>query len=83
MFSLSSNNMIIFQWPGIYIRPDDTSIPKEFRGIGIRIEDDVLITDGDPVILTDSCVKEVADIEALVGTQSLWTTKQAKFPYNT
>ncbi|XP_026728786.1 xaa-Pro aminopeptidase 3 [Trichoplusia ni] len=66
-----SSNMVITVEPGIYIRPDDTSIPKEFRGIGIRIEDDVLITDGDPVILTDSCVKEVADIEALVGTQSL------------
>uniref|UniRef100_A0A2A4K371 Aminopeptidase P N-terminal domain-containing protein n=1 Tax=Heliothis virescens TaxID=7102 RepID=A0A2A4K371_HELVI len=62
-----STNMIVTVEPGIYISPDDTSVPPEFRGVGIRIEDDVLITDGHPLVLTDTCVKEVADIEALVG----------------
>ena len=30
--------------PGIYISPSDTSVPKKWRGIGIRIEDDILVT---------------------------------------
>ncbi|KAH9629610.1 hypothetical protein HF086_002546 [Spodoptera exigua] len=64
-------NMIVTVEPGIYIRPDDTTVPKEFRGVGIRVEDDVLITDAEPVVLTDACVKEVADIEAIVGKHSL------------
>ncbi|XP_047526188.1 xaa-Pro aminopeptidase 3-like [Pieris napi] len=66
-----TNNMIVTVEPGIYISPDDTSVPPEFRGVGIRIEDDVLITDGHPLILTDTCVKEVNDIEAIVGKQNI------------
>ncbi|XP_022825118.1 probable Xaa-Pro aminopeptidase 3 isoform X1 [Spodoptera litura] len=64
-------NMVVTVEPGIYIRPDDTTVPKEFRGIGIRVEDDVLITDKEPVVLTEDCVKEVADIEAIVGKHTL------------
>nr|XP_034823964.1 xaa-Pro aminopeptidase 3 isoform X2 [Maniola hyperantus] len=63
--------MIVTVEPGIYIRPDDKSVPPEFRGVGIRIEDDVLITDSDPLVLTDACVREVDDIEAIVGKQSI------------
>ncbi|XP_022125931.2 xaa-Pro aminopeptidase 3 [Pieris rapae] len=66
-----TNNMIVTVEPGIYISPDDSSVPPEFRGVGIRIEDDVLITDGHPLILTDTCVKEVNDIEAIVGKQNV------------
>ncbi|XP_038209094.1 xaa-Pro aminopeptidase 3-like [Zerene cesonia] len=64
-------SVIIFGITGIYIRPDDTTVPEEFRGVGIRIEDDVLITDGNPVVLTDACAKEVNDIEAIVGKQNI------------
>ncbi|XP_072935303.1 xaa-Pro aminopeptidase 3 [Epargyreus clarus] len=63
--------MIVTVEPGIYIRPDDDSVPKEFRGVGIRIEDDVLVTEGEPLVLSAACVKEVDDIEALVGKQNL------------
>ncbi|CAK1548077.1 unnamed protein product [Leptosia nina] len=66
-----ATNMIVTVEPGIYIRADDTTVPPEFRGVGIRIEDDVLITDGHPLILTDTCVKEVQDIEAIVGRQNI------------
>ncbi|KAJ2946683.1 hypothetical protein O0L34_g12744 [Tuta absoluta] len=59
--------MVVTVEPGIYIRPDDLTVPPEFRGVGIRIEDDVLITDNKPLVLTDSCAKEVADVEAIVG----------------
>ncbi|CAG5035273.1 unnamed protein product [Parnassius apollo] len=63
--------MVVTVEPGLYIAPNDASVPEEFRGVGIRIEDDVLITDGDPLILTEACVKEVDDIEAIVGKHSL------------
>jgi Xaa-Pro aminopeptidase len=36
--------MILTVEPGLYIQPDDTLFPEEFRGIGVRIEDDVLVT---------------------------------------
>ncbi|VVC92438.1 unnamed protein product [Leptidea sinapis] len=66
-----ADNMVITVEPGIYIRPDDQSVPPEFRGLGIRIEDDVLITSSGPVVLTNTCVKEVDDIEAIVGKQNI------------
>ncbi len=49
--------------PGIYINASDTSVPEEYRGIGIRIEDDVLITASGNEVLTASIAKEIADIE--------------------
>jgi len=57
--------MIITVEPGIYI-PDAEDIPKEYRGIGIRIEDDVLITDGDPIILTKEAPKLAEEIERIM-----------------
>jgi Xaa-Pro aminopeptidase len=56
--------MVITVEPGLYI-PDIQSVPPQFRGIGIRIEDDVLITDDEPVVLTREVPKDVAEIEAL------------------
>jgi Xaa-Pro aminopeptidase len=50
--------------PGLYIPPDDASAPERLRGIGVRIEDDVLITDGDPDVLTGACPKTIDDVEA-------------------
>jgi Xaa-Pro aminopeptidase len=63
--------MVLTVEPGIYIAPGDDAVPEEFRGIGVRIEDDILVTEGDPEVLTASIPKETSDIEALVGTQSL------------
>lgn len=53
--------------PGLYIRPDDDSVPAEFRGIGIRIEDDVAVTATGAEVLTAAVPKSVAEVEALVG----------------
>ncbi|OAX82860.1 hypothetical protein ACJ72_02789 [Emergomyces africanus] len=50
--------------PGIYV-PDDERWPKQYRGIGIRIEDSVCIGEDGPLILTTEAVKEIDDIEAL------------------
>lgn len=52
--------------PGIYIHQDDTKVPKRWRGIGIRIEDDVAIRKSGPEILTNAVVKSPDEIEALM-----------------
>lgn len=51
--------------PGLYFREDDKAVPKKYRGIGIRIEDDVAVTRRGPDVLTKSCPKTVEEIEAL------------------
>lgn len=52
--------------PGLYIAPD-ADVPAEYRGIGIRIEDDIIITAGGNENLTDTVVKDADDIEALMA----------------
>ncbi|XP_026323865.1 xaa-Pro aminopeptidase 3-like [Hyposmocoma kahamanoa] len=69
-------NMIVTVEPGLYIRNDDHSVPAEFRGVGIRVEDDVLITDSDPIVLTADAVKEIDDIEAIVGKHKEYTLRE-------
>lgn len=59
--------MVVTVEPGLYVGPEDTEAPEAFRGVGIRIEDDVLITEGDPEVLTAACPKTVASIEALMA----------------
>lgn len=49
--------------PGLYIPQDDMSAPSELRGLGIRIEDDVLVTEDRPVVMTEAAPKEIADLE--------------------
>ena len=51
--------------PGCYVRPAD-NVPKHFWNIGIRIEDDVLITKTGNEVLSKNAVKTVADIEAMM-----------------
>ncbi|MCA8913656.1 MAG: Xaa-Pro dipeptidase, partial [Planctomycetes bacterium] len=53
--------------PGIYIAADRDDVPDKYKGIGIRIEDDVLVTKGDPDVMTEGAVKKVEDIEALMA----------------
>ena len=55
--------------PGLYFgawRPD-VDRPERYANIGIRIEDDVLITSDGPVVLTEDCPKSIEDIERIVG----------------
>ena len=49
--------------PGCYVRPAD-NVPEHFWNIGIRIEDDVLITKTGNEVLTKNAIKTVAEIEA-------------------
>jgi Xaa-Pro aminopeptidase len=59
--------MVLTVEPGLYIDPEDTEAPEAYRGIGIRIEDDVLVTGGDPEVLTAAAPKTVEAVEAAVG----------------
>ena len=49
--------------PGLYVAPDDEKAPKEFRGIGIRIEDDILVTEGGHENLTAAIPRTVVEVE--------------------
>lgn len=63
--------MVLTVEPGLYIAPDDEKAPEALRGIGVRIEDDVLVTADGPEVLTGDIPKEVADVEAQVGSAPL------------
>ncbi|ETW84620.1 Metallo peptidase M24B [Heterobasidion irregulare TC 32-1] len=54
--------MVITIEPGVYV-PSDPAYPKHFHGLGIRIEDQVLIGKNDPVVLSVAAPKEIADVE--------------------
>ena len=56
--------MVITVEPGIYIARD-AQVPEAYRGIGVRIEDDVLVTDGSAVVLSEAIPKRVDEIERL------------------
>jgi Xaa-Pro aminopeptidase len=60
-------NMCFTIEPGIYIPADDTSAPQKYRGIGIRIEDNVRVTSNGVENMTTSVPKEISDIEKVVG----------------
>lgn len=59
--------MVMTCEPGIYIPPGSKGVPKRYQGIGIRIEDDILITRNGPEVLTADVPKAVDDIEALMA----------------
>lgn len=56
--------MLLTVEPGLYFPEHDTHLPEALRGFGVRIEDDVLITETGPEILSSALPKEVADLEA-------------------
>jgi Xaa-Pro aminopeptidase len=60
--------MVLTIEPGLYIREDDADAPEAFRGVGIRVEDDVLVTEGEPEILSAACPRDVEKLEAACAT---------------
>lgn len=53
--------------PGLYVPANDESAPEEFRGMGVRIEDNVIVTETGYFNMTLKAPKEITEIEALVG----------------
>ena len=58
--------MVLTIEPGLYIQPSAKEVDAKWRGIGIRIEDDVVVTKTGCDVLTDAAAKEVSDIEKLM-----------------
>ena len=58
--------MVLTVEPGLYIQPDAIEVEQKWRGIGIRIEDDVLVTKSGHEVLTAAAPKEIKGIEALM-----------------
>jgi Xaa-Pro aminopeptidase len=56
--------MVITVEPGLYIAQDAPDVPGELRGIGVRIEDDILVTADGHDVLTAACPKDIEAIEA-------------------
>ncbi|MBL8263430.1 MAG: aminopeptidase P N-terminal domain-containing protein [Xanthomonadaceae bacterium] len=60
-------DMVFTIEPGLYIGADDTSVHEKWRGIGIRTEDDVLVTKDGHQVLTDALARSADEIEALMA----------------
>ncbi|MEG2885069.1 MAG: Xaa-Pro aminopeptidase [Acinetobacter sp.] len=58
--------MVVTVEPGLYVAPDDETVDAKWRGIGIRIEDDIVVTENGPLVLTKNVVKTIDDIESLM-----------------
>jgi Xaa-Pro aminopeptidase len=60
--------MVLTVEPGLYFQEDDLLVPEELRGIGIRIEDDILVTDGGSRNLSASLPRSATDVEEWMGS---------------
>jgi len=59
--------MVVTVEPGLYVAPDAKGVAEKWRGIGIRIEDDVVVTRGAPEILTAEVTRDPDEIETLMA----------------
>jgi Xaa-Pro aminopeptidase len=55
--------------PGLYFQPEDELVPEELRGIGVRIEDDVLVTPDGPRVLSAALPRTSAEVETWLAEQ--------------
>jgi Xaa-Pro aminopeptidase len=60
--------MILTVEPGLYIQPDDELFPPELRGVGIRIEDDLLVTEDGYINLSENIPRHPDEIEAWMAS---------------
>lgn len=60
------SGMVITVEPGLYV-PYSQNIPNKYKGLKIRVEDVVVVTDNEPLVLTDGIPKEINVLEELVG----------------
>jgi Xaa-Pro aminopeptidase len=66
-FRMLEPGMVVTVEPGLYVAPDAKGVPAKFRGIGIRIEDDVVVTDGAPEVMSADVPKDVDAIQSLMA----------------
>ncbi|GAA2187224.1 aminopeptidase P family protein [Leucobacter alluvii] len=52
--------------PGLYFQPDDLTVPEEYRGIGVRIEDDIVVTESGCINLSAGIPRTAREVEAWV-----------------
>jgi Xaa-Pro aminopeptidase len=55
--------------PGLYFQPDDDLVPAEFRGVGIRLEDDILVTADGAVNLSAGLPRRADEVETWLAAQ--------------
>ena len=65
--TLSAGNVLTVE-PGLYFQPGDEKVPAELRGIGIRIEDDLLVTETSSINLSAGLPREVSAVEEWMAT---------------
>jgi Xaa-Pro aminopeptidase len=68
--------MVLTVEPGLYFQVDDLTVPEKYRGIGVRIEDDVLVTEKGMKNLSASIPSEADDVEAWIA--DLWKGKRRR-----
>ena len=61
--------MVLTVEPGIYIAPNLDAVPDAYRGIGVRIEDDVIVTRSAPDVMTTGVPRDASAIEALMAAR--------------
>ena len=67
-FKTFQPGMVMTIEPGLYVADDTENVPPEYLGIGVRIEDDILITETGCEVLTDGVPKEIDAVEELVNS---------------
>ena len=68
--------MVLTVEPGIYLQPDDATVPERFRGIGVRIEDDVAVTGSGAENLSAILPSKADDVEAWIA--GLWSAAKSE-----
>ena len=68
--------MVLTVEPGLYLQPDDLTVPKKYRGIGVRIEDDVLITASGHRVMSEALPREFVAVERWM--RALWASGAAE-----
>jgi len=60
--------MVLTVEPGLYFQEDDLLVPEEMRGTGIRIEDDIVVTEAGSLNLSQALPRDVTAIEDWMGS---------------
>ncbi|MBO9705610.1 MAG: M24 family metallopeptidase, partial [Arthrobacter sp.] len=63
-----AEGMVFTIEPGLYFKSEDLAIPEEYRGIGVRIEDDILVTADGAVNLSAALPRTADDVEAWMAS---------------